>query len=218
MMKRCLALMVVLLVIGLTGGCFGPVVRPTADFTWCPDGSSGLLDYLFFSHSTTIPNHYITELAWEFGDETGMDKTYWDTAHRFEEEGTYLVTLVATDDRGITGTVSKDVPVYPAAFIRTWDLTLGFPVKVTGEVENRYTQNLQTITVKAKFYSVDGLRLTDGTVEISDLEPGERALFTVTAQEYSSRIFHATVAVESFAADCPDVFYPAPVRDDADHL
>ncbi len=209
-MKRVFTLAVVLLLGGLIGGCFGPVVRPTADFTWCLDGESGLLDYRVFSHSTTVPNHYITSLSWEFGDETQTEESYWDVIHRFAEEGTYFVTLVATDDRGVSGTVTKEVPVYAAAFIREWNLTLGFPVKVTGEVENRHSEILQSVTVKAKFYDADGVRLTDGTVEVSDLEPGERALFTVKAQEYSSQIFYATVFVESFVADCPDVFYPIP--------
>jgi hypothetical protein len=217
-MKRCLALTIVLLVGGLIGGCFGPVVRPTADFTWCPDGERGLLDYRFFSHSTTVPNHYITELTWEFGDGTEAQESYWDVIHRFREEGTYFVTLIATDDRGISGTVSKEVSVHPAAFIREWDLTLGFPATVTGVVENRYEQTLYTVTIKAKFYDYYEIRLTDGAVEISDLKPGERAFFTIKAPEHSSRIFYATVAVESFAAECPDVYYPAPVQDDADHL
>lgn len=210
-MKRLTVSLLIIVTGFIVSSCFGPVVRPVADFTWCPDGSSGLLDYHFFSHSTTVPGHYITAFKWQFDDVTNADQYSPDVAHRFLKEGTYFVMLVVTDDRGISGTVSKEVPVQPAAFIRTWNLALGFPVQVTGEVENRYTHTLLTVTLKAKFYDANGLRLTDGTVVINDLEPGERAAFTVKASEYSSRIFYATVSVASFTVDCPDLFYPVPL-------
>lgn len=216
-MRRGLSSLVVIVGLGLlVGGCFGPVVRPTADFTWCPDGTYGMLDYRFISQSTTVPNHYNTLLYWEFGDGTVEEKSPWEVvSHSFAKEGTYQVTLVVTDDRGVSGTVTKAVSVIEAAVIRSWDLTRGWPVEVTGEVMNRYTEPLHTVTVKAKFYDVDGVRLTEGTVEISELEPGERARFTVTAQGHSSEIFYATVFVESFATDCSDAPFP-PERDAPD--
>jgi|AntAceMinimDraft_17_1070374.scaffolds.fasta_scaffold51679_2 PKD repeat protein len=214
-MKKILGLSLIVIVGFVVASCFGPVVRPTVDFTWCPDGENGVLDYHFFSHSTTIPGHYITMYDWEFDDGPSIDYCYRDVVHRFAEDDTYFVTLVVTDDRGVSGTVSKNVHVTPAAFIRTWNLTLGFPVQVMGEVENRSAYILPTVTLKAKFYDADELRLTDGTVVINDLEPGERAAFTVKAQEHSSRIFYATVAVESFTVDCPEIFQPVPMRSDA---
>jgi len=144
-----------------------------------------------------------------FDDEPVVDGYAWDVARTFPEEGTYWVTLTATDDRGVSGTLTKEVLVIEAALIRSWQLTLGFPQKVTGEVVNRHTETLQAVTVKAKFYNADGVRLTDGTIEITDLEPGEIVRFTIEAQEPSSGIFYATVFVESFAADCAgSVFWP----------
>ena len=210
-MKKSMVFLLIAVVGLVTTSCFGPVVRPTVDFTWCPDGSSGLLGYHFFSQSTTLPGHYITTFDWQFDDGSSIDDYYRDVVHVFPEKGTYFVTLVATDDRGVSGTTSKELHVQPAALIRTWNLTLGFPVQVTGEVENWCDNTLPTVTLKAKFYDADGLRLTDGTVVINDLEPGERAAFTVKAQEYSSRIFYATVAVESFTVDCPEIFHPVPM-------
>ncbi len=196
------------LILGLgmlfVGGCFGPVVRPTAEFAWCPAGESGLLAYRFISQATTVPGHYITSLSWEVDGETVIDDYAWELGHSFPEEGTYWVTLIATDDRGVSGTMTEEVRVIEAAIIRSWKLTLGWPVKITGEVVNRHTKTLHTVTLKAKFYNADEVRLTDGTVEITDLEPGEVARFTVTAQEYSSEIFYATVSVDSFTTDCPD--------------
>jgi len=186
-------------------GCFGPVTRPVADFVWCPDGSSGDLDYWFTSTSTTIPNHWIELLRWEFGDDSPPLETAWDAHHRFDDEKVYRVTLTVRDDRGVSGTVTKDVPVATAAFVHAgWQLTLGWPARVTGVVQNRFSERLDFVIVKAKFYDVDGVRLSDGTAEITDLDPGEKAEFSITAIEYSTRIFHATVEVDSFSSSCPN--------------
>jgi len=201
MRKRCLGLVLCAGVL-LVGGCFGPVVRPTAEFSWCPDGESGLLSYRFISEATPVPGHYITSLSWEFGDGAAVNGYAWEVIHAFPEEGAYWVTLTVTDDRGVSGTATEAVSVIEAALVRWWQLTLGFPQKVTGEVVNRHTETLQTVTVRAKFYDADGVRLTDGTVEITDLDPGEIARFTIEAREPSSQVFHSTVAVESFVADC----------------
>lgn len=186
-------------------GCFGPVTRPVADFIWCPDGSSGELEYWFTSTSTTVPNHWIESLRWEFGDGTPPLEATWDAHHRFDVEKVYRVTLTVRDDRGVSGTLTKEVPIAMAAFVHPgWRLTLGWPARVTGVVQNRSDERLDSVIVKAKFYDVDGVRLSDGEAEITDLEPAEKAEFAITAEEYSTRIFHATVEVDSFSSDCPN--------------
>ncbi len=191
-------------------GCFGPVERPVADFTWCPDGSVGALDYQFTSTSTTVPGQWIEMLRWEFDDGTPPEMATWSAWHRFTEEGTYSVTLTVTDSRGISGTVTHDVPVTMAVEIfPNWQLTLGWPMRVTGTVANRAAVKLTTAVIKAKFYDTDGVRISDGTVTLEDLDPGEMVAFTIEASEPSARIFHATVEVDSFTADCPDLWlYP----------
>lgn len=190
-------------------GCFGPVERPLVDFTWCPNGYAGQLDYQFTSTSMEVDGHWIVSMRWEFDDGTSSASS-WDTLHRFKEEGIYHVTLTVTDSRGISGTVTKEVPVILAAELYpNWQLTLGWPIRVAGIVANRADIRLDSVVVKAKFYDVDGVRITDGTMTIHDLELGEKAAYTVDAAEYSARIFHATVEVDSFVADCGNPwFYP----------
>lgn len=183
--------------------CLGPLERPAADFTWCPDGSEGRLDYRFSSVSTTVPGHRIERLEWEFDDGAEPIAAISNGYHRFDAEGLYAVTLTAIDSRGVAGTITKQVPIALAAFVHsTWRLTLGYPPTVAGIVENRYTQRLNAVVVRAKFYDADGIRLTDGRFEIIDLDPGEKAAFEVRAEEFNSRIFHATVDIEWFSADC----------------
>ena len=206
---RRFALVIMAVLAFALSGCFGPIERPVADFTWCPNGLAGDLDYQFTSNSSTVPGHWITSMTWEFDDDTPPDGS-WDAWHRFDEEDTYHVTLIVTDSRGVSGTVTKEVLVFLVAEIYpNWHFTLGWPIRVTGIVANRADLRLNSVVVKAKFYDVDGVRITDGTVTLYDLEPGEKVAYTVDASEYSARIFHVTVEIDSFVADCGDPwFYP----------
>jgi PKD repeat protein len=207
-----------LLALGLSvfalSGCFGPIERPLVDFTWCPIGYAGQLDYQFTSTSIEVDGHWIVSMEWDFGDGTSSQST-WDALHRFKEEGVYYVTLTVTDSRGISGTVTKAVPVVLAAELYpNWQFTLGWPIRVTGVVANRSDIRLDSVVVKAKFYDTNGVRITDGIATIYDLEPGEKAAYTVDASEYSARIFHATVEVDNFVADCGNPWF-YPVSEDA---
>ena len=209
--RRLALLLMGVLAVALTG-CFGPIERPVADFTWCPNGFSGDLDYQFTSTSVTVPGHWIESMVWEFDDDTSSDGS-WNAWHRFEEADTYHVTLTVTDSRGVSGTVTKEVPVFLAAEVYpNWHLTLGWPVRITGIVANRADVRLNSVVVKAKFYDVDGVRITDGTVTLEDMEPGEKVAYTVDASEYSASIFHATVEIDSFVADCGNPWF-VPVSD-----
>ena len=210
--KRIGLFLVALVALALTG-CFGPVERPVVDFTWCPNGYVGELDYQFTSTFSTPDGRWIVSVQWEFDDDTLVEAT-WDSLHRFEEEGVYHVTLTVTDSRGMSGTVTKEVPVVMAAEIYpNWQFTLGWPIRVTGIVANRADVRLNSVVVKAKFYDVNGVRMTDGTVTLYDLEPGEKVAYTVDAAEYSASIFHATVDVDSFVADCGNPWY-YPIAED----
>lgn len=189
--------------LGLLVGCVPSAVRPAADFTWCPDGREGALDYVFVSTSTTVPGHEIVQAVWEFGDGTPAGETGGVAAHRFLEAGSYSVVLTVTDRRGVAGTTTKVVIAEPAAFVDpTWRLTLGYPPTVSGVVGNRSGVRLNEVTVRAKFYDFDGVRVSDGTFDVSGLEPGERARFEMDATEFLSRVFYATVEIESFQAAC----------------
>jgi len=208
-----IGLFLVALVALALAGCFGPVERPVVDFTWCPNGYAGQLDYQFTSTSSTPDGRWIVSVQGEFDDETPVETT-WDSLHRFDEEGTYHVTLTVTDSRGMLGAITKEVAVVMAAEIYpNWHFTLGWPIRVTGIVANRADVRLNSVVVKAKFYDVNGVRIADGTVTLYDLEPGEKVAYTVDAAEYSASIFHATVDVDSFVADCGNPWYYPIVED-----
>jgi PKD repeat protein len=189
--------------LGLLVGCQPSAVRPAADFTWCPDGREGALDYVFVSTSTTVPGNEIVQAVWEFDNGTPPAETGGVAFHRFLEAGSYSVVLTVTDRRGVAGTTTKVVIAEPAAFVDpTWRLTLGYPPVVAGVVGSRSGVRLDVVTVRAKFYDFDGMRVSDGTFDVYDLEPVERARFEIDATEFLSRVFYATVEIESFQAAC----------------
>ncbi len=214
-MKR-LAISSVVLVVGLlAGGCFGPVVPPTAEFCFCPDGSDGPLAYWFVSQSATVPNRFLTSYAWRFDDGTVNMDSYGQVSHRFATPGIHTVSLTATDDRGISATVSKEIDVVEAVTVRAFHLVPGWPARLIGEVENRSGFPLHTVTIQAKFYDATGVRLTEAVTDVSEIDPGERVRFSVSVEEYAGEISSASASIQSFAADCPCAPYPIPGRDEA---
>jgi PKD repeat protein len=204
---RLVMLVVLCVTAGVISGCIGPIERPVADFDWCPNGYLGNLDYQFTSTSRSPQGTWIESMEWEFDDGTPPDAA-WDAWHRFEDEGRYHVTLTVKDSRGVPGTVTREVNVFPAVEVfPNWQLTLGWPIRVAGIIANRADVRLDAVVVKAKFYDTDGVRIADGTVTIDDIAPGEKVAYSIDAPEYSARIFHATVEIDSFVADCGNPWF-----------
>jgi hypothetical protein len=201
--RTCFAVLWVAAGLALLFGCLGPVDRPTADFTWCPDGRSGGLDYTFSSTTVPVLGQDIVRAVWDFGDGTPPVEALGVANHRYEGPGSYAVVLTVTDRRGVSGTVTKRVAVDLAAFVDpTWTLTLGYPPTGSGVVGNRSDVRLDEVVVRARFYDADGVRLGDGRFVVGDLEPGEHARFEIETREFASRVFFAAVDVESFLAAC----------------
>ncbi len=184
-------------------GCFGPVERPAADFVWCPDGRQGKLEYSFASTSAPVDGQSIVRAIWDFGDGTPQQEGVGPIGHLFAATGSYPVALTVTDRRGVSGTATRFVDVEPAAFVDpTWQLTLGSPPSVSGTVGNRAAVALREVVIRVRFYDPDGVRLADERLTIRDLEPRERARFNVAATASESRVFYASVGIESFVAAC----------------
>ena len=84
---------------------------PNADFSFTQGAGSAdeWKDYTFANTSTSA-----TTYAWDFGD--GNTSTEVDPINTYPGEGTYTVTLTASDALGVTSTVSQTITVVePAA-------------------------------------------------------------------------------------------------------
>ncbi len=81
---------------------------PTARFTFTP-ASPGQGQTVVFDGTTSADDGRITSYAWDFGDgNTGTGAT---PSHSFAAVGSYLITLIVTDNVGFTDTTSHTVIV-----------------------------------------------------------------------------------------------------------
>jgi hypothetical protein len=201
--RGALAVAVLAAAVAVLCGCTGLIDRPGVDFAWCPRGAEGDLDYVFTPMLQDLAAHVVARAVWEFGDGTEPAEGVGPLVHRFPAPGLYAVTLTVTDRRGVSGTETQWVSVEFAAFIDpTWTLTLGYPPTVSGVVGHRSTGRLDEVVVRARFYDADGVRLGDERATIHDLEPAERARFKIETRDFPSRVFYASVEIESFVSAC----------------
>ena len=189
------------------GGCVGWAEPPVVGLQTCLAGEIGLLAVRFFADvKLAAAWDGIAEIVmyeWDFGDGTIERIPFgWGVVHQYETSGPVEVRVDAIDARGNRGVATLAIDVYEAAFVREWSLTLGFPVRASGVVENRHDRTLDEVVIRGKFYDTAGVRFTQGDVTLFSLDPGEQAYFEVTADEYSPWIFYADVEIASFSTDC----------------
>lgn len=85
-----------------------PNQAPTASFLAPVENLTGSFD----ATASSDPDGSITAYAWDFGDgDTGTGST---ATHSYSVPGSYLVTLVVTDNQGATGTLTQSVTVSAA--------------------------------------------------------------------------------------------------------
>ncbi|WP_326799332.1 PQQ-dependent sugar dehydrogenase [Streptomyces sp. NBC_01808] len=99
----------------MTGGA-SPVAEASADKT----SGQAPLAVQFSSAGTTDPDSTELTYSWDFGDGATSDQA--DPAHTYAENGTYNVTLTATDPDGLTGSANVQITVGNTAPTVTLDL------------------------------------------------------------------------------------------------
>ena len=100
-----------LLVLGLAIGCSFLDAAPIASFTYAPSDTRAPVTVVFDASASSDPDGIIVKYEWSFGD--GASGTDRSTSHVYTTSGTYTITLVVTDDKGKTATLSATITVLP---------------------------------------------------------------------------------------------------------
>ena len=92
--------------------------KPAADFSYNPLNPTDT-QTIHFTDNSDDTDGTIVNYTWNFGD--GNTSHLENPTHKYEDNGTYTVTLTVTDDKGATDTISKQIEVLnepPTAYFK----------------------------------------------------------------------------------------------------
>ena len=90
-----------------------PDVPPYASFYWTPYNPTVNATVTFYAYNSYDPDGYITMYSWFFGDGSIFNSSSPYAWHNYAQPGAYPVTLVVTDNGGMTGTMNQTLVVMP---------------------------------------------------------------------------------------------------------
>jgi PKD repeat protein len=124
-MRKWIAILGSLVLIGLVSGCALFNEPPVANFSWSPQ------DPLSMDTGGLFGGGGIVTWVWDFGDNDSSPSR--NPEHEYDTGGTYTVRLTVTDDSGETATHSRTITVTPS-LDGVWSGTLdnaGVPLALT---------------------------------------------------------------------------------------
>ena len=83
-------------------------MKPEANFNYTPDTPNDLQNISFNDISIDIDG-YISSWLWNFGDQNTSN--IQNPKHKFQDDGTYTITLTVTDDDQAVNTITKNIQV-----------------------------------------------------------------------------------------------------------
>lgn len=101
---------------------------PVANFEHAPDNAEPKLVIFTNTSSDVEDDPSAMTASWDFGD--GTSSAEWSPTHRYEQPGSYTVTLTVTDSSGRSDVVQKEVRVVAGLVVNsTGDLPASDPVQ-----------------------------------------------------------------------------------------
>ena len=128
---------------------------PQASFVWFPPNPAASEETSFNASGSTADGAAITSYYWDFGDGNAANVTEPVLTHTFGQPGSYNVTLIVADSRGLTGSLSQLVTVGG----RPIESFNWFPPLPTA---------LQTVTFNASASSANGGSITNYSWDFGD--------------------------------------------------
>lgn len=147
------------------------VVKPTADFVPSSSVLFNNLDITFQNLSTNASTY-----EWDFGD--GNTSTDVHPNHLYLDPGNYLITLIATDDKGCKDTIQKPITILEEYYIYIPNTFTPDDSRINDEFYVK-TINIADLTIDIynrwgeKVYSSDNVNFRwDGTYKGKDVPDG----------------------------------------------
>lgn len=108
----------VTLVTTSTGGCSNVVTHqvnvydlPVANFVF--ENKCENIQAQFINTTQQPQSGNVTSWSWNYGDGSPIDNTNWNGIHTYTASGTYIVTLITSNNIGCSDTVSHQILVHP---------------------------------------------------------------------------------------------------------
>jgi PKD repeat protein len=127
---------------------------PVADFTYSPSNPT-TSDTVNFYDASSDSDGTVVAWEWNFGD--GWTSTQQNPTHKYDDDGTYTITLAVTDDDGLTDDVSKILtinlpPIQDLAEETTSDVTRSADVDGDGNPDFGWTSGYDISFVGQTLY------------------------------------------------------------------
>ena len=189
------------------------ITLPTASFSAIQSSGSGDDDWkdFTFGNSSSSSVHYV----WDFGD--GGSSSAVEPTHTFSDEGTYTVTLTASDNNGEVSTTSLDVEVVePEPSEITPDILNG---NFDGGQDNWKISSFSGGTTSPYNSSSDGSPNNyDGTPSGASKTPGAKWTTSTTAEPVSGSTRYAYQAITVTPNAEYVVQYEYSIKEDGDRV
>ncbi len=160
-----------------------PLKPPVAYFTYSPAAPYVGKLVTFDASASYDPDGIVANYTWNFGDDTSsVTETTAVTTHTYTDVGTYLVTLIVTDDDGLNDTFSVNLTV---SALPTYSLT----------VETKWSNRTVIEGAQAEVSNETGLvsnGTTDASGRVEFLLTGEKA-YNVTVSYLDVTLLNTTV-------------------------
>ncbi|MFN3346307.1 MAG: PKD domain-containing protein [Candidatus Bipolaricaulaceae bacterium] len=127
------------------------------------------------------PDGTISAVYWDFGDGSPV-REGWEVVHRYDEEGSFRVTVRVVDHRGLATVVRIPVEVgisYPLDVLE-WHVEEFYAgTRVYGRVKNIGERRINLGRVAVRFYDENWNFVEERSKVLGDLVPGAEQIFEV---------------------------------------
>lgn len=161
-------------------------------FRMDPETGIAPLPVLFDASETFIPGQTITGFEWEFGDSTSPRVGGARIAHRYEEEGTYTISLTVRTTSGEQFRTNRTIAVRAAQLVSCL-----LPSRTSGQAPLgvQFTSSCSTGTVTKRLWDFGDGAQSDEAEPIHVFEEPGQYTVTLTVEDATGRTHEQSVTI-----------------------